>query len=658
MTTGNSSTTINGNSAPKKEWRQSTLQELPAQQAANTRDRLLTDEERKELFAYAITEWAAAAQERRRDDSLDRHEIAGLDSFHRLIGQRNALLELIARYYRTNRKADCAPGLLVIITTFSDSRDGCCWISTDRMAEFLGRGRDSVSEALQRLFDDGLVNREGAEKGGMPRRYWPVINRAFIDPKLAIWNFMDALSAPPAPRGRLKKGVGSTPHLSTKVQSEHDTFTEKGAGMIRHLSEQRCGAEDAKVSDRADRNLLRNLLVDRKEEERESRAVTIADKTPEDHLAIFDRVPALLKVADRWQPADGQQEIAQRRENFVDGLKGKLQTNSVEVVLAALNDAILELQSTDPARKAFGAFCKLFWVTVFPKAIDRNFKRLLDRLTDVAVSEKRLGAMDDSVADGKAARRAKMLGPPEKAYSPSARGVVKVAGHLLNGEDMNFILDKVPDATPEQAREACIEISDEFKPKPGEAVPIKAVLEKATTHLWKTKLYAEHGKPEEQAGGGAMFYKRGDWFRLSRNKFEEFAKEFPLAFREDGRTNEFYVEAAIFDLCKDCRAPHERYGRGLQEELEGLVRKKFEDRQTAIIASRAAEEERKAQREREFEYEERRKKMWEEARWAAMRKIGETITEWNARGSECRSLVQVEFERMCTEQGVPFHASH
>ena len=104
---------------------------------------------RKARFSEELCHYIAG--ERRRQEVLTREQLGKLESLARLQSQRQSLLDNLAEYYARNPRADVAPGLLSLITFFSDNNAGACTLSIERMARFFSRSDRSVTDGLSRL---------------------------------------------------------------------------------------------------------------------------------------------------------------------------------------------------------------------------------------------------------------------------------------------------------------------------------------------------------------------------------------------------------------------------------------------------------------------------------------------------------------------------
>ena len=150
---------------------------------------------RKDALVNVLTLWV---RERRADERMDRDQLAGLDSLGRLQAQRQSLLDNYAHFYAEHPNADVAPGVLLLVTIFSDNNTGCCSLSVTRMAAFLSRSTRRVSDAIARLEDKQLIAVERAL--GETSRTFPWVHKSFGSTKDALTWILD-VRAPALQRG-------------------------------------------------------------------------------------------------------------------------------------------------------------------------------------------------------------------------------------------------------------------------------------------------------------------------------------------------------------------------------------------------------------------------------------------------------------------------
>ncbi len=173
--------------------------------------------DRKAFFLEAIHLWV---QQRKIDERMVRDDIKKLDSIGKIHAYRQSLLDNLAFYYAENKNADVAPGVLTLVTFFSDNTDCCCSLSVERIAKFLSRSPRRISDAIRRL--DGRYTDEasGEEKqrpgaivvepvAGGTSKIHPWIHRSFGCNRDALTWLLD-VRAP-----SMRKGQGGRPRKNT-----------------------------------------------------------------------------------------------------------------------------------------------------------------------------------------------------------------------------------------------------------------------------------------------------------------------------------------------------------------------------------------------------------------------------------------------------------
>jgi hypothetical protein len=121
-------------------------------------------EARRNAFVAEITEFV---QQRRQDEALTRQQLAKLDSLGRLQAQRQSILDNVAHYYARHPNADVAPGLVAVITFYSDNNEGACALKVARLAKFLSRSPTAIKEAFVRLERDRIIIVESGKKANI-----------------------------------------------------------------------------------------------------------------------------------------------------------------------------------------------------------------------------------------------------------------------------------------------------------------------------------------------------------------------------------------------------------------------------------------------------------------------------------------------------------
>jgi hypothetical protein len=174
---------------------------------------------------------------------------------------------------------------------------------------------------------------------------------------------------------------------------------------------------------------------------------------------------------------------------------------------------------------------------------------------------------------------AKIQGRPWRSLFGRDENLCTIAFNRITGVHGNMILDAVPEASRDDVLVALVEISASFKSKwspsrwdDGESsnakdLPIKAVIDKTIDQVRKIALYRIYGTPEQQAGGANTRRLKSTWCVIADARLSEWMAEFPKALR-DGN-DQYRVESRFHEICLNA---HDRYGRGLQGEVESALR--------------------------------------------------------------------------------------
>ena len=204
--------------------------------------------------------------------------------------------------------------------------------------------------------------------------------------------------------------------------------------------------------------------------------------------------------------------------------------------------------------------------------------------------------------------------PLRRRWAPDAR-VVAIAFNRITGADANAIMDAVPEACSEDVRAALVEISDAFQSKgtryavERDDVPIKQVIAKAIDRLRRTVLYRIYGDPEHHAGGQAAL--ESTWCAISKQRIDQWRAEFPKALH-DGE-QDYYLGCEFSKLCGADPKSYERYGRGLQQEIEDKLRSWMADAHDRHVKEEETERQRAEERTRTAqERQERERQRWEQ----------------------------------------------
>ena len=169
---------------------------------------------RAATYKAALLEYSA--KHRPPDGGRTRSEIGEMPGLLRIIALRQSEVSGVVAYYATHPHAEPAPGILVLITAFSDNSVGACSISLDRIALLLRRDRRTISAALSRLKDAGLVASEAVS--GRPNLLNPYVHESFGQSKDPLTLILDAWAPrqPAKPVGRPRKQPDEIPPLSCK----------------------------------------------------------------------------------------------------------------------------------------------------------------------------------------------------------------------------------------------------------------------------------------------------------------------------------------------------------------------------------------------------------------------------------------------------------
>lgn len=110
--------------------------------------------ENKQEYIDAIQHWC---QTRDVAETLSRQEIGAMKAFDRIDAQRKAIIIHLTQYYRDHKRADVAPGVLVIMTLLSDNDKGSCALSQRTLADLFGCHESTIRDAQSRLKDCGAI---------------------------------------------------------------------------------------------------------------------------------------------------------------------------------------------------------------------------------------------------------------------------------------------------------------------------------------------------------------------------------------------------------------------------------------------------------------------------------------------------------------------
>lgn len=170
---------------------------------------------RYEANVVAISSWVG---QRRIDEALTRHQLGALTGLDRLVTLRNATLDGLHQFYVTNPMADAAPGVFAVVCLLSDNSDGCCTVSSERLAQFLNRTGRRIREAIDRLEADGCV--KTLRRPGATAMVWPVINPVYAQHRDPLTWVLDA-HAPTSRHVARTAAPASEPRTPASRVNEH-----------------------------------------------------------------------------------------------------------------------------------------------------------------------------------------------------------------------------------------------------------------------------------------------------------------------------------------------------------------------------------------------------------------------------------------------------
>lgn len=173
----------------------------------NSQTNVISLDDRRKWFQAELTRYAA--NERQREEALTCQQLGELNGLGRLQAQRQSLLDNIAHFYSINKRADPAPGVLLLITLYSDNNEGCCSLSVSRMADFLSREPRRVSQAISRLVEDKMVLVASYGSGRDTSRHYPWVHHSFGTMPDALTWILD-VRAPARSWGRPKGQIEKT----------------------------------------------------------------------------------------------------------------------------------------------------------------------------------------------------------------------------------------------------------------------------------------------------------------------------------------------------------------------------------------------------------------------------------------------------------------
>jgi hypothetical protein len=135
------------------------------------------------------------------EESWRREQLAQARGVLRLLALKHGHAAALIRGCRLNPQDDAKYGVLGLIVYLSDNDAGACTLSQRRMGAVLQRTEETIRECIKRLEKDGLIIVRRVPGLGMS--YTPVghVSLLEVGDVSPAW-VIDALSAPPKPRGR------------------------------------------------------------------------------------------------------------------------------------------------------------------------------------------------------------------------------------------------------------------------------------------------------------------------------------------------------------------------------------------------------------------------------------------------------------------------
>ena len=291
--------------------------------------------------------------------------------------------------------------------------------------------------------------------------------------------------------------------------------------------------------------------------------------------------------------------------------------------------ALMEFEGRNP-----GAACARYINKTVASKLEAAALSRIKVDTEEQAKNKKLGALGTSIASNQARR--------ERTGSATGIGVGR---QLITPADIQLVVAAVEGATEAEAEAAYREVSRKLhKGNPSKADVVDAAVE----HLRAQKLHVQFGTPAQQIDVaktkcGDVFEAR--WWAISEAKLGSLLDQYPST--SEGDAWRFFGK-----LQDEIEAPHERYGRGLQAEVESALAAKLAHRHAEI----QAEVERKRQ---ELQAEAERKRqdeedalLWKQADEQARERRRVTPGDWaRLTGSgERKQLTKIEFDRLKREQ--------
>ncbi len=198
--------------------------------------RLPMTPQRKAQLVAAIDTWVSG---RRQGPVLSAEQLRNMEPFQRMLALRGSMVDNLSSFYAENPKADVAPGVLTILTTFADDeRFGGSTLSIARIGKLFHRSDRAIEGAIKRLRIGGQIS--VVRRPGFSSIYVPRVAVVLANGDLQLTYLADAL-APHQPvrlRGRRRYSRDGAAETSTP-NGDLDT-PEGNRGDCRDGSTSKC----------------------------------------------------------------------------------------------------------------------------------------------------------------------------------------------------------------------------------------------------------------------------------------------------------------------------------------------------------------------------------------------------------------------------------
>ena len=594
-----------------------------------------------------ISRCVGLIREQRKAGAMASQEIADLDGGGRLVFQRQAIIEGSATLCRAHPNMDCTAAVYTLLIFYTDNNAGCCTISIPRWAKLLSRHEDNIRRALKTLVELGLVGKEALD--GKPTRYWPISDRNLANRIGSITWFLDSL-APTRPPGHptttRKEEVavcgtvvpfpGKTPCGGTGGFSAEEEKTPR-EGMANppvrspiessiKFSEEEEDREGALPQEA----ILLNAIY--------SKATDLSALSGD----VTGPVPSATQLArfaaegERWAHKHGKDAKAHLRR-IVGALRFLPQ-----VVDQAIDDALNDIATREPDQRTFGAYARYF-SKVLNSTAELITKAEIAKREQIEIATTRIQKEHQIAAQGiEAHQRAIEAGNARRAtgagrnaasavrdgrYAPGPDGrqrfnpnkdkIIEIGKVWICGRDANEILASEPTATVEEVDDVVLpKVRDQFAAQAAKRRPSRwsqgqrdegsspaEIIACAKRELKLQRLYAEHGKPEQLAGGppgrigGYEQMFEHPLAVIAQTKIDEFAAKYPHGIGVEG-SYPYHASTIAYLAFRDAVGNPDaaaRYGRGLQQEVEAAI-------EAVLTKAESKERERKAEELRRASY--------------------------------------------------------